>query len=68
VSGKLYHTYIFDDINSGAGPARLNLLEAVSEKVSGGCDCTYRDGKTKGTKKFETAAQVKAGLMKLGFR
>ncbi|MDX6695876.1 MAG: hypothetical protein QOF02_3479 [Blastocatellia bacterium] len=68
VSGKLYHTYIFDDINSGASPARLKLLEAVSEKVSGGCDCVYRDGKTKGTKKFETAAQVKAGLMKLGFR
>ncbi len=68
VSGRLYRTYIFDDINSGASPAKLDFLEAVSEKVSGGCDCTYRDGKTKGTKKFETAAQVKIGLRKFGFR
>ncbi len=64
VSGKLSSTYIFDDVRPGTSPAKLNYLEAISEKVSGGCDCTYRDGKTKGTKKFQTAAQVRAGLKK----
>lgn len=68
VSGTLHSTFIFDDVEpEGANPAKLNYLEAISEKVSGGCDCTYRDGKTKGTKKFETAVQVRAGLKKQKF-
>lgn len=66
VSGTLYGTYVFDDITSETNPPKLKFLKNVSEKVSGGCDCTYRDG-TKGTKKFKTAAQVKTGLKKLGF-
>lgn len=66
VSGTLYATFVFDDIPRGSNPAVLSFLEAVSDKVSGGCDCWYRDGR-KGTKKYRTAAQVKAGLKKLGF-
>jgi hypothetical protein len=68
VQGKLYGTYIFDDVKSGNFPTNLRFLEDASKKVSGDCDCTYRDGKTKGTKKFQTVAQVKAGLKKLGFQ
>ena len=67
VSGTLYGTFIFDDEVKGKNTSKLSLLEAVSEKVSGGCDCTYRDGKTKGTKKYKTASQVKTGLRKIGF-
>jgi hypothetical protein len=67
VSGTLYATFVFDDIGSGTRPKTLRFLEGVSNKVSGGCDCSYRDG-TRGNKKFETAAQVRAGLKKLGFR
>lgn len=66
VSGTLYGTYIFDDVRPGTNPAALSFLESVSNKVSGGCDCSYRDG-TKGTKKFRTARQVRAGLKRLGF-
>jgi hypothetical protein len=61
-SGTLYGTYIFDDLGKD-----LKFLEKISEKVSGGCDCNYRDG-TKGTKKFNSATKVKAGLKRLGFR
>ena len=67
VSGRLSGTFIFDDVPPGANPAKLTYLEAVSEQVSGGCDCTYRDGKTMGTKKFQTAAAVRAGLKKRKF-
>lgn len=67
VSGTLYGTYIFDDIAGGKAPDQLKHLKKVSEKVSGGCDCTYRDG-TKANKRFETAAQVRAGLKKLGYK
>jgi len=66
VSGTLYGTFVFDDVRPGANPAKLSFLEKISNKVSGGCDCSYRDG-TKGTKKFRTARQVRAGLKRLGF-
>jgi hypothetical protein len=66
VSGTLYGTFIFDDLRSGATPTKLNFLEGVSNKVSGGCDCTYRNGNRK-TSKYKTAASVKLALKRLGF-
>jgi hypothetical protein len=65
-SGRLYGTFVFDDLRPGTNPTKLNFLEGVSEKVSGSCDCTYRDGKRK-TSKYKTATSVKIGLKKLGF-
>jgi hypothetical protein len=65
-SGTLYGTYIFDDLRPGTNPTKLSFLEGVSERVSGDCDCSWRDGKMK-TSKYKTAASVKAGLKKLGF-
>jgi hypothetical protein len=66
VSGTLYGTYVFDDFSTQAAPEKMKLLKGISEKVSGGCDCQYKDG-TRGTKKYETAAEVRAGLKKMGF-
>ena len=67
VHGTLYGTFIFDDVLGPTDRTQLRFLEGTSDKVSGGCDCDYRDG-GKGTKKFRTAAQVKAGLRNLGYR
>jgi len=64
VSGTLYGTYIFDNPRPSAN--RLSFLKGVSKRVSGSCDCEWRDG-TKKTSKYKTAASVKAGLKKLGF-
>jgi hypothetical protein len=66
VSGRLYGTFIFDDLRPGASPPRLSFLKGISERVSGSCDCTDRDGKRR-TSKYKTAASVKMGLKKLGF-
>ena len=66
VNGTLYGTFIFDDLRPGANPATLVFLEGVSERVSGDCDCEWRDGRKK-TSKYKTAASVKAGLKRLGF-
>jgi len=66
VNGTLYGTFIFDDLRPGANPATLVFLEGVSERVSGDCDCEWRDGRKK-TSNYKTAASVKAGLKRLGF-
>ena len=66
VNGTLYSTFIFDDLRGGANQTRLRFLEDVSERVSGSCDCEWRDGKKKASK-YKTAASVKLGLKKLGF-
>lgn len=66
VSGTLYGTFVFDDLRPGTNPTKLSFLEAVSQKVSGSCDCTDRNGK-KRTSKYKTAISVKTGLKKLGF-
>ena len=66
-SGTLYGTFIFDDIRTGASPTELSFLENVSERVSGDCECQWRNGK-KRTSRYKTAASVRAGLRKLGFQ
>jgi hypothetical protein len=66
VNGTLYGTFVFDDLRPGNNPTELSFLESVSERVSGDCECEWRDGRKK-TSKYKTAASVKAGLKKLGF-
>ena len=65
-SGTLYGTFVFDDLQSGARSTELKLLEGVSRRVSGDCECEWRNGK-KRTSRFKTAASVRAGLKKLGY-
>ena len=63
-SGTLYGTFVFDDLKSGS--TELKLLESVSRKVSGDCECEWTNGRKK-TSRFKTAASVRAGLKKLGY-
>lgn len=66
VSGTLYGTFIFDDLRTGTSPTELSFLESVSQRVSGDCECEWRNGK-KRISRYKTAASVRAGLKKLGF-
>jgi hypothetical protein len=63
-NGTLYGTFVFD--NPHAGPTELTFLESVSKRVSGDCECEWRNGK-KRTSRYKTAASVRAGLKRLGF-
>jgi hypothetical protein len=65
-SGTLYGTFIFDDLQTGTSPTELSFLESISRRVSGDCECEWRNGK-KRTSRYKTAASVRAGLRKLGF-
>lgn len=66
VNGTLYRTFVFDDLRLGNNSTELSFLESISERVSGDCDCEWRDGRKK-TSRYKTARSVKAGLKKLGF-
>ena len=66
-SGTLYGTFIFDDLRTGASPTELSFLENVSKRVSGDCECDWRNGK-KRTSRYKTAAGVRDGLKQLGFQ
>ena len=64
--GTYHQTFIFDDIRPGTDPPKLTYLKAISEKVSGGCDCMDEKGGWP-AKRYQTAAKVRAGLKRLGF-
>lgn len=66
-SGTLYGTFVFDDLRTGANPTKLSFLESVSRRVSGDCECEWRNGK-KRISRYKTPASVRAGLKKLGFK
>jgi hypothetical protein len=66
VDGTLYGTFIYagpGDIDAGS----FVYLEEISRKVSGACECGWRDGRH-AISKFKTAAEVKARLRKLGYK
>jgi len=44
-SGTLYGTFVFDDLRTGANPTKLSFLESISRRVSGDCECEWRNGK-----------------------
>jgi hypothetical protein len=66
VAGTLYDTYVYARPSAAAADSFVHLGE-VSGKVSGGCECDRRDAAHE-TSRFKTAAEVKAGLRRLGYR
>lgn len=66
VTGTLYGTYVFDDFGID-GKKKLRYLKKISVKLSGGCDCEYKDGKN--TKaKFKNEVEIKSELRRLGYK
>lgn len=66
VNGTLYGTYVFDYDLSGT-TLEWKLLEAISNKLEAGCECTWRDG-TKKTARFKTASSIRKELVRLGYK
>jgi hypothetical protein len=66
VSGTLYATYISDDLIKYKAK-KLQYLKIISQKLSGGCECDYKDDKsTKAT--FKNEVDIKSKLRSLGYR
>ena len=65
VSGTLYGTFVFDYELTSAG-LEWDFLEEISNKLNGGCECSWRDGTNKEAK-FKTEANIKAELQRLGY-
>jgi hypothetical protein len=66
VSGTLYGTLIYARQKTASGTG-FTYLEPVSRKVSGGCECDFRDAPSEHSP-FRTAAEVRRGLRSLGFK
>jgi len=67
VSGTFYETYVYER-PSAPRADRFVYLKDVSERVSGGCECTWTEEKRSRRARFKTAADVRAGLRELGYR
>jgi hypothetical protein len=66
VSGMLYHTFIYKDLKEG-NDHHIRLLKNISDKLSGGCDCSRGDGSSHKAK-FTNITQIKKGLKRLGYK
>ena len=64
--GTLYGTMVYARPSAPQADS-FRYLKEISEKVSGSCECEWRDGR-KAKSRFKTAAEVKAALRKLGYR
>lgn len=66
VSGTLYGTYVFD-YDLASAKSDWTFLEKISKQLDGGCECSWGDGTSKKAK-YKKASEVKAALIKLGFK
>lgn len=64
VSGTVYSTFVYDNLSSSSQD-NLLFLKDISNKLSGGCECRFSDGRNKKAK-FKTAKDIKDELLKLG--
>jgi hypothetical protein len=64
--GTIYATQIY--ALPPAGADRFVYLEELSEKVSGGCECEWREERRSRRAPYKTAADVRARLRELGYR
>lgn len=66
VSGMLYGIYVFDyDLSNTKSD--WTFLKKISNQLDGGCECSWSDGTSKKAK-YKKASEVKAALIKLGFK
>jgi hypothetical protein len=66
VKGTLYGTFAFDHELTSA-TLEWNLLEDISNQLSGGCECSWSDG-TSNKAKFKTENDIKTRLLRLGYK
>ena len=66
VEGTLYSTYVYDNLQT-TPLAKLILKKNISTRLSGGCDCEWRDGR-KRKAPYQKAADVRIALKKMGYK
>jgi hypothetical protein len=66
VNGTLYGTFVFDHELTSA-TLEWNLLEDISNQLSGGCECSWSDGTSKKAK-FKTENDIRAELLRLSYK
>lgn len=66
VNGILYGTFVFDYELTKATLTWI-LLEEISNKLDGGCECAWRDG-TSGKVILKSASAIKNELTRLGYK
>jgi hypothetical protein len=70
VNGTLYGTFVFDAPKVGDAGPQLVLMKELSSRLDGGCECERTDAAGRVSReraKYKTAAEVRAGLKRLGF-
>jgi hypothetical protein len=65
VNGTLYGTFVYEH-SSANGRFNAKFLKDISEKLDGGCECSWSDGTSKKAK-FKTEADIKAELKRRGY-
>ena len=65
VNGNLFGTFLYD-FNTSKKYRKFKLLEKLSDKLSGDCECTWDDG-TEKISKYKTEEDIKIGLRNLGY-
>jgi hypothetical protein len=66
VKGTLFGTFVFDyDLTKDT--LNWEMLNEISGKLEGGCECVWSDGTSKKAK-FKTALEIKKELNRLGFK
>ncbi len=66
VDGTLYGTFVYEH-STANGRFNAKFLKDISEKLDGGCECSWSDGTSKKAK-FKTEADIKAELIRLGYQ
>jgi|688.fasta_scaffold150876_1 hypothetical protein len=64
MSGTIYNTFVYDNLNKNK---QIIFLKDISEKLEGGCECSYSNGKNDKAK-FKTAKEIKSELLRLGIK
>lgn len=65
-SGVLYGSFVYDYYQEN-GNYRFSDLKDIADKISGGCECVWKDG-SENKSLFKTANEIKEQLNKLGFK
>ena len=65
VSGKIYETKVYDDINMAKPPRKFRFLEAQSAQFDGGFEGENEEGKQKA--KYKEVKEIRGELKRLGF-
>jgi hypothetical protein len=66
VRGTYYATYAYE-FHGDRSPAAITLLDQLSSKLEGGCEC-WREGEPRSRAQFKNAAEIRAAITRMQAR